>query len=254
MKNISFTGDCPQCELYEEYYKMWDNGKHWECPSCALQINIDDDYASILRHRGNNHFKFNYKEFSGQLPFQEVDELSYPNGTYIKTKSQLIEYLLKNVLQKPYHSVDNLIDSYVSSILQTGSKELYFEQSAHFNIDFEDEKIRNILKERDQAKNFAEQYHNERLYYFLLNNILPKYGVNDISFLPEMGMSKLQEYLCKKHLPQRKREQLNADRSFSKQALRDFAKDLIDIVYFDKPIFLTGDMELGKKIKAEMYN
>lgn len=254
MKNLSFTGDCPQCELYEEYYKLWDNGKHWECANCALQINIDGDYASILRHRGKHHFKFNYKEFNGQLPFQEVDEISHPNGTYILTKSQLIEYLLKKVLQKPYHSIDNLIDSYVSYILKTGSKELYFEQSTHFNIDFEDEKIRNILKERDQAKNFAEQYQNERLYYFLLNNILPKYGANDISFLPEMGMSKLEEYLCKKQLPQRKREQLNADKSFSKQALRDFVKDLIDIIYFDKPIFLTGDIELGQKIKAEMYN
>ena len=124
----------------------------------------------------------------------------------------------------------------------------------HLNIDFEDEEIRNILRKRDHAKNYSEQYQNERLYYFLANNILPKYGTNDISFLPEMGMGKLEKYLCEKHLPERKKEQLNVDKSFSKQALRDFAKDLIDIVYFDKPIFLTWDMELAKKIRAEMFN
>jgi len=253
MKTISFNGDCPQCELYEEYYKMWDNGKHWECPSCSLQINIDGESASILRHRGNNHFKFNYKEFNGQLSFQEVDAASYPNDTQILLKPQLIEYLLKKVLQKPYFSIDNFIDSYVCYILETESKELYFEQSNHFNIDFEDEEIRNILKKRDHAKNYSEHYQHERLYYFLINNILPKYGANDISFLPEMGMSKLEEYLCEKHLPKRKKEQLNVDKSFSKQALRDFVKDLIDIVYFDKPIFLTGDIELARKIKVEMY-
>lgn len=254
MKTISFTGCCPQCELYEEYSVMLDNGRHWECPSCSLQIQLDGDYASILRHRGNGHFKFNGKEFKGEKQFQEVDEDSYPNSNQILFEPQLIEYLLKKVAQKPYYSIDNLINNYISYKLKTKSKNLYFEQVHHFNIDFENEEIISVLRDRDQSKNYSEQYKNERLYYFLVNNILRKYGANDISFLPEMGMSKLEELLCKKHLPDKKREQLNVDKFFSKQTLRDFVKDLIDIIYFDKPISLTGNIELAKKIKLEMFH
>lgn len=254
MQTISFTGSCPQCELYDEYYKMWDNGKYWECPSCSLQINIDgNNKASILRHRGKEHFKFDHKEFKGKIEFQEVDEDSYPNGNQILTKTQLIEYLLKKVLQKPYFSIDNLIDSFVHYKLKIGSRKLYVEQAHHFNIDFETDEILKILRDRDLSKNYSEQYKNERLYYFLINNILPRYGANDISLLPEMGMSQLEFYLCKKHLPDNKREQIVSDNAFSKQVLRDFVKDLVDIIYFNKPIFLTGNIELGKKIKLEMY-
>lgn len=253
MKTISFTGDCPQCELYDEYYKMWDNGKYWECPSCSLQINIDGNYASILRHRGQEHFKFNYKEFNGYIELQEVDEEAYPNGTQILVKQHLIEYLLKKVLQKPYYSIEKLVDSYIHYLLKIENKKLYEEQMHHFNIDFENDEILKILRDRDLSKNYSEQYKNERLYYFLINNILPRYGANDISLLPEMGMSQLEFYLCKKHLPDNKREQIVSDNAFSKQVLRDFVKDLVDIIYFNKPIFLTGNIELGKKIKLEMY-
>lgn len=253
MKTIIFNGNCPQCELYDEHYKMWDNGKHWECASCSLQIQIDGDYASILRHRGNEHFIFNYKEFKGTKEFQEVDEDSYPNGNQIITKPHLIEYLLKQVAQKPYYSIDNLIDSYVQYILKIGNKKFYQEQVHHFNIDFENEEILKVLKEKDKSKNYSEQYKNERLYYFLANNILPKYAANNISFLPEMGMSQLEFYLCKKHIPENKIEQIKVDKSFSKQVLKDFVKDLINIIYFDKPIFLTGDMKLATKIKSEMF-
>lgn len=137
--------------------------------------------------------------------------------------------------------------------LKIGSRKLYLEQTQHFNINFETDEILKILRDRDLYKNYSEQYKNERLYYFLINNILPKYGANDISFLPEMGMSQLEFYLCKKHLPENKTEQIMVDKAFSKQALKDFVKDLVDIIYFDKPIFLTGDIELGKKIKLEMF-
>lgn len=68
-----------------------------------------------------------------------------------------------------------------------------------------------------------------------------------------MGMSQLEFYLCRKHLPENKIVQITKDKSYSKQALRDFVKDLVDIIYFDKPIFLTGDSKLAAKIKSEMF-
>ena len=67
-------------------------------------------------------------------------------------------------------------------------------------------------------------------------------------------MSQLQMYLCKKHFPDNERELINSDRSFIKQSLKDLIKDLIDIIYFDKIVLLSGDIKELQKIKKEMYN
>jgi len=253
MKTISFTGECPQCELYEEYYFMQDNGKHWECPSCSLQIHIDGKYASILRHRGNEQFKFNCKEFKGKLPYQEVDEDSHPNGEQILVQPQLIDYLLNKVLQKPYFSIEKLIDSYIHYKLKIGSKKLYLEQANHFNIDFENEDIISILEERDPKKGFSHQYKNKFLYSFLVDYVLPTYGSNKLEELFEFEMNQLEIHLCNKHLPPKKFDQLQADKGYSKQALRNLTKDIIEIIYLDSKIFLTGNLTLAKQIKEEMY-
>lgn len=253
MKSISFTGECPQCELYEEYYLMQDNGKFWECPSCSLQILIEGKYASILRHRGNHQFKFNFKEFKGNFPYQEVDLDSYPNGKQIVIKPQLIEYLLKKVLQKPYYSIDNLIDTYILYKLKIGSKTRYQEQASHFNVDFENIEILEILRKRDQLKDFSKEYENFHLYSFLVDDVLPIYGSNKLEELFDIEMNKLEIHLCNKHFPAKNLEQLKVDKAFSKQALKNLAKDIIEIIYFEGKIFLTGNLELGKEIKKEMY-
>lgn len=254
MKTLLFTGYCPQCELYEENYHMWDNGRFWECPLCALQIHIENDKASIFRHRGNHHFPFNYKEYTGKVPFQEVGEDSYPNGIEIHTQPHLIEYLLKSVFQKPYYSIDNLIDYYTDFKLDIGSANKYLDQSHHFQIDFENEDIVGKLQERDKQKNYSFQYETARLYHFLVDNVLPKYASNEISLLPEMGMSQLQYHLCQKNIPDHKRERILQDKAYSKQALKDIVKDLIDIIYFDKMSIFNGDVKLSQQIKKEMYN
>ncbi len=254
MKTISFTGICPQCELYEEIYDMMYNDKHWECPSCSLLVHEEQGKALIFKHRGTNEFSFKHQEFKSNLKFSEVDEYSYSNDADILTKPHLIEYLLKEVAQKPYYSIDNLIDTYANYKLGIGSENLYTQQAVHFNIDFEDESIIELLKQRDKLKNYSFQYETERLYHFMLDIVFPKYISNDISWLPEMGMSELQFHLCKKNIPDNNREMIIANPMYSKQVLKALLKDLISIIYFDKTVFLTGDLKLAEQIKKDMFN
>ncbi|SFI10927.1 hypothetical protein [Halpernia frigidisoli] len=99
MKTISFTGKCPQCELYDEEYYMRENDKNLECPNCNLMILVENNKASILRHRGKGQLNFNFNKFKGNIPYQEVDRISYPNGNILIEK-HLIKYLLLTVNQK----------------------------------------------------------------------------------------------------------------------------------------------------------
>ena len=254
MKTISFTGKCPQCELYDDEHYMRENDKNLECPNCNLMILIEKNKASIFRHRGKGEFKMNFNTFMGDATYQEVDEYSYPNGTDILLEKHLIEYLLLNVNQKDPYSIDKLIDSYVDYKFNDSSETEYMRQSNHFSIDFDNESIVQVLKKRDQEKNLENQYTTERLYYFLLTNIFPKYQKSDNSWLPEMGMSHLQMYLCKKHFPDNERELINSDPTFIKQSLKGLIKDLIDIIYHDKIVLLSGDIKELQKITKEMYN
>jgi len=254
MKTISFTGKCPQCSLYDEEYYMKENEKFWECPNCNLQILIENNTASIFRHRGKGNFKLSLKKYNGEVPYQEVGFDSYPNGKQILNEKHLIEYLLNTVDQKPKYSIDKLIDTYENYKFKNGSIEEYQDQSHYFKIDFDNEEIEEILDLRDKSQKLSFQYTTRRMYRFLKDNIFPKYHNADSTWLPEMGMSQLQYYLCKKHLPTNERDLIDSDPSFVRQSLKNFIKDLITIVYEGKDVVLTGDLQLMMKIKQEKYD
>lgn len=253
MGNSRFDGPCPQCLLYKEEHLMRGNSKFWECPNCNLQILVENDKASVLRHRGEGVFLYNDDRFQGKVGLQEVGEDSYPNGIDITTEAELVKYLLLKVQQKEKYSIDSLIDSYVSYRFQKGSKDPYLVQSAHFKIDFDNRETEGILSLRDYQNKLSDQYSHLRLYRFLIDNIFPKYFDGDSSNLPEMGMSKLQMYLCTKHFPNRLRDIINSKPKFIEQALRSLIKDLIRIIYFDEKVLLTSDVNEMLRIKHEMY-
>lgn len=254
MENLSFTGKCPQCELYNEASYMRENDKNWECPSCNLQILVEQNTASIFRHRGKGNFKYSVNKFKGDLPYQEVGIDSYPNGAAITNNEDLIRYLLLKVDQKEKYSIDRLIETYENYKFSEGSFEEYQEQSLHFSIDFDNEDMVEILQLRDKEQKLSNHYSTARLYHFLVNNIFPKYHNSDNFGLPEMGMSKLETLLSMKHFSGSKRKLINSNPLFIRQALRKLIKDLIDIIYEDKDVVLTGDIQEMMKIKQEKYD
>lgn len=147
-----------------------------------------------------------------------------------------------------------MIDAYADYKFNGGAQENYWDQMHHFNIDFDNEDIIQTLRKEDEEKKYSDQYQTERLYHFLLNNVFPKYNANDISWLPEHGMSELQLHLCTINIRADKDATLLDNPMYRKQALRSLIKDIITIIYDKKQVPLwNGDPQLAEKIKEEMY-
>ena len=83
-------------------------------------------------------------------------------------------------------------------------------------------------------------------------HFLLKYHNIDSSWLPEMGMSKIEHYLSTKHFPSYHREKINSNPLFIKQSLQELVVDLIRIIYFDEKILLSYDITESLKINTEM--
>jgi hypothetical protein len=252
MKSIIFSGKCPQCQIANESIEMRQNNiPFWECPKCELQIIIEKGNAVILRHRGEGDFKYNLLKFNLDCILEETGSDGYSNGIEILDFEHLEKYIKNNVQQSEKFSFTKLIDSYVNYKFKNQSKLNYIIQSEHFEIDFEDNSIEEILIERDKNRNQNQLYAHSRLFRFL-KNVLEKYYKIDNSWLPEMGMSKIEHYLCKKHFPNYEIENINSNPLFIKQSLKELTIDLIRIIYLDEKIILSYDTTELLEINSEM--
>lgn len=252
MKSIIFSGECPQCQLSNNNVDMRQNNiPFWECPKCELQIIVENGNAVILRHRGEGNFKYNNFKFKLDCILEETSSDGYSNGIEILDFGHLENYLKTKVDRSKEYTIEKLIDNYVTYKFQNQPKENYIIQSEHFKIDFDDNSIEDELIERDRNRNHNPMYAHSRLYRFL-QNILEKYYKTDNSWLPEMGMSKIEYYLCTKHFPSYQREKINSNPLFVKQSLKELLFDLIQIIYLDEIILLSYDTSELLKIESEM--
>ncbi|OYU85465.1 MAG: hypothetical protein CFE24_01910 [Flavobacterium sp. BFFFF2] len=223
----------------------------WECPNCELQIIIEKGNAVILRHRGEGDFKYNLLKFNLDCVLEETDSDGYSTGIEILDFEHLENYLETKVQHPKEFSFAKLIDNYVNYKFENQSKENYIIQSEHFKIDFEDNSIIEELIKRDRNRNQNQLYAHSRLYRFL-QIILEKYYKIDNSWLPEMGMSKIEHYLCTKHFPSDERKKINSNPLFVKQSLKELIFDLIRIIYLDQKTLLSYDPIELQEIEKEM--
>jgi hypothetical protein len=253
MTNTIFSGKCPQCKLLNDNVDMRQNNyPFWECPKCELQILVEDEKALILQNRGKGEFTYNIIKFNSECVLAETGSDSYPNGKEIINTVHLAKYLKNKVQQSEEFSYTKLINSYVNYKFDNQPEDNYLKQSVHFKINFEDSSIQEKLAERDRVNNQNPLYAHSRLYRFL-KVILEKYYKIDSSWLPEMGMSKIEHYLSLKHFPSDKRKLINSNPVFVKQSLKELAVDLISIIYLNESILLSYDpielVDISNEIK-----
>ncbi len=247
-----FSGQCPQCESSNTEVNMRENNmKFWECPECHLQLLIENDKAVIFRSRGTSTFIYRESKLKSSHFFEETGEDSYRNQICINDYNHLKYYIEHSVSKPLKYSLINLIESFVSYKYKNDSKKKYLDQSDHFKIDFEDISIKEKLRNRDKERNYNNLYAQVRLYDFLMR-IFEKYSRNDNSWLPEMGMSKIEHYLCLKHFPTDSAKLINSNPLYVQQSLRDLIEDLIQIIYQDEKLILSYDMNEFYAIEMEM--
>ena len=252
MKSILFSGQCPQCQILNAKVDMCQNRIPFlECPKCGLQILIENGKALILRNRGQGEFEYNILKFDKDFVLEETNSNGYRNGNEIFDFDHLGKYLENKVQRSEEFTFTKLIDSYVNYKFDNQSKVNYLKQSKYFKIDFEDCSLEEKLIERDKRKSQNPLYAHSRLFRFL-QNILEKYYKNDNSWLPEMGMSKIEYYLSLKHIPSHKREKINSNPLFIKQSLKELAIDLIRIIYLDEKVLLSFDPIELEEINKEI--
>lgn len=251
MKTIMFTGNCPQCLLDNKEINMRQNHiPFWECPDCQLQILIEKDTALILRNRGNQFLENNLKTFKGNVFLEETLEDGYSSGILILSDKHLKKYLTTSVESIAEFSFHKLVDSYVNYKFNQASKEPYQKQSQYFKIDFEDSSILKKLEQRDFDKQQNTLYAHFRLYRFL-KDLLGKYHKTDSSWLPEMGMSKIEYYLCRKHFSLHEKNVIESSPILIKQNLKNLIIDIIRIIYLDETVMLSFDPIEMEKIFNE---
>lgn len=254
MSLVVFSGQCPECLLMGKSINMIKNMfPFWECPECHLQISIEEGNAIILRNRGTGDFKYDLSTFKNDFFLEKSDSNSHRNGKIIIDAEQLKKFIKTKVQPCEKFSHGKLIDSYVSYKYGNLSKEDYIVQSNHYNIDFDDTSIEDVLLGRDKQRNHSNLYAHFRLYRFL-KIILDEFYKNCSFLFPVMGMSKIEHYLCIKHFPNDEKQKINSSPIFVKQAFRELAEDLIRIIYLDEKTLLSYDTEEIKKIENEIYN
>lgn len=254
MINLIFSGKCPQCQFKNNRIEMRQNeADFWECPDCQLQIIYEGENAAILPFRGRNNFKTNLKKFGMDCILEETNPDSHRNGILILDENHLKDYLKNNVESIEEFTLLKLIDTYVNYKYNNHSKNIYDKQSKYFKIDFEDISIEEDLIKRDKENNQNPLYAHSRLFRFL-QIVLDKYYRIDNSWLPEMGMSPIEHYLCVKHFPYDELKLINSNPILVRQKLKELATDLIKIIYLNENILLSYDLEEMKKIKNEIKN
>ena len=254
MEVTIFSGKCPQCQLTNTITETRENYYHfWECPFCQLQIIVEVGCAGILQHRGTGNFQTNLLKLKKDYFLEETNGDTYRNGKLILDKNHLKNYLDNKVQPIAEFSFSKLIDTFVNYKFNNASNEDYNKQSQYFKIDFEDVTIEDKLIERDQINNQNSLYAHSRLYAFL-KRILEKYYRTDNSWLPEMGMSKIEYYLCTKHFSVHDVKMINSSSVLIKQRLKELALDLIKIIYLNDEVLLSYDLEKMNKIKQEQNN
>lgn len=252
MINVIFSGECPQCLLVNHDVVMQQNSiPFWECPECQLQILIEKENALIMRNRGKGYFENNLKSFDRNCILEETKKDSYPSGKLILDLAHLEKYIKNKVQPVAEFTYTKLIDSFVNYKYNNQPIDDYLRQSEYFKINFEDANIEKILIERDRKINQNPLYLHSRLYRFL-NDLFKKYNTNDNSWLPEMGMSKIEYFLCTKHFPSYHSHLINANPILIKRNLKELIIDLIKIIYLNERIMLSPDTEDMKMILNEM--
>ena len=248
-----FNGQCPECKLNEVDMQMRLNFQEiWECPACQLQVLIESDNAPILRYRGKGDFQIKPSILKKHYRLEETRKDSYRNGKKITTADELKDFLAKVEPQNEF-SMLKLIDAYTQYKFNDKSKEPYKKQTKHFNIDFEDFEILDVLQIRDKTNSINPLFAHSYLFDFQ-NQLLWKYYNNDNSWLPEMGMSKIQYYLSLKHFPHFKSALINSDAFLAKQSLKGLLLDVIGIIHNNTKVLLSYDPKEVIKLNNEMIS
>ncbi|HLV15732.1 MAG TPA: hypothetical protein VKY41_11165 [Xanthomarina sp.] len=165
----------------------------------------------------------------------------------------LTETIKEKVLKN--QTIENLILSYVDYKFNNKPEE-YKKLSVFFNIDFEKDNDKELY-ERSKKENIETiQWNYVPLNHYLKRILFANIIDNRISDLDprfEMPMTKSQIHFINKHYPKSIHEKLKNNSEFRKSKILGFAKDLVEVLYLNKPMFDFNIFYIRNNFKVEEF-
>jgi hypothetical protein len=216
------------------------------------------DLAKIIEEYKTDYslpgYKHIYDNLSGTL-IELMSFLKVGNITEHKVRKQFEEESQAKVISEfilllqekiiPQFSIEKLVLSYID-YKNTAKAEEYKRQSSFFHIDLGQDNRKQLLSRTEKEKLDPYLWGYVALSSYLHNSLFGDLHENRISDLtPEldMPMTKGIIHFIHKHYPQAIHTELNRDDEFRKGKILEFVIDLVEILYFDKPMEAKSEYE-----------
>lgn len=205
------------------------------------------DLSSIIKEyksdRSNVYRKAVKQTLIGYISFietQKIDNYTFISKIENYTESQIIKYLVNLIKNKVLikYTIDKLIESYVKYKFEY-EQESYNEQKTFFKIDF-DKDIRKELNKRNEIEKLDRNWSYSDIYTYLDTTLFHSFYKNEFHYLNtevQMPFSPTMKFVTDNNLPKAIQEKFLSNSQYKKEKLFDFVKTMVEIIYFNKPLF-----------------
>lgn len=214
--------------------------------SAGYDLNkIVKEYKSHYSLEGYRHIYNNITPtIKGHIAYINYSKAYDPRTLKLLEKAsdkQVIKLLTDTIHEKVLsnYTIEKLILSYVDFKFN-GKTEDYKTLSKFFNIDFETDNDKQLFKRTEKEKLEPYQWSYVALNHYLklvLFGNLADNRISDLNPIHEMPITKGIIYFIHKHYPKSIHQKLDRDNEFRKEKILGLVKELVEILYFNKPLF-----------------
>ena len=214
------------------------------CRIVLFDFNINEILKEYKKNRADYIRKNIKPTLIEYISFLETSVVyDYEISEKFKNKSEkfIVEELNKKIKEIlfPKYNIEKLILSYIEHKFEYNSEE-YNIQKAFFKIDF-DKNIHKHLSKRNEVEGFKDTVWSYSDVYTLLETTLfSSIKNNEFHYLNtevQMPFSPTMKFITDLNLPKSIQDKFLSNSKYRKEKLITFAKELVQIVYFDKPLF-----------------
>ncbi|UYW00361.1 hypothetical protein K5I29_07210 [Flavobacterium agricola] len=223
MKNVTFNGQCPACELQNNTVTMRYNiAKELECPTCNLRIYPDGKKLALIhRTRGKNNFALMpAPKFTSPLYYIGADVTydSYSDGSVLMCTTDMLHYIENEVQPTAYKNLlTELITSYIAAFYHDQDVEYYY-------------MISHLLSTDIGHAVFNNNHKSNKYLFHYLHFVLTCYAEDAFTDLEDFAMTGQILDLYNKHVTPYL-DIITHDLFLQKQVMEQLMHELIQLIY-----------------------
>jgi len=234
----------------------------------AKMVSAGYDLNTIVKEYKSHYSSDGYRHIYNHIIPTIKEHISYINSGKVydsrtlkplenATDKEVIKLFTDTIREKVLSSytIEKLILSYVDFKFNNNANE-YKTLSKFFKIDFELDNDQQLFKRTENEKLDKYQWGYVALNHYLklgLFGNLYDNRISDLNPVLDMPMTKGIIYFIHKHYPKSIHQQLDSDSEFRKAKILGFVKDLVEILYFNKPLFDFNIFFIRNNFKVDKF-